>query len=71
MWPISKKAAIKKIREYKKRYKSDNNDDLQLPLLPPSRPEDKWTLIATIRALSDRDLTLFSDNSREVYYKTL
>ena len=65
---MSSKAGLKKMRAYKKKKKRTIDDveedgDLDLPPLPPFRPEDLWNTSAKVRALADRDLTLFSDPS--------
>jgi len=60
MWPVSLKAALKKMRSYQKRKRSVTeveSEDFELPALPPSRPEDLWTTAATVQSLCTRDPT--------------
>jgi hypothetical protein len=74
MWPLSAKAGIKKMRSYQKKKRTIDEveeDDLELPALPPTRPIDIWNTAATVRALGDRDPTQFSDNSIQVFYNTM
>ena len=75
MWPLSAKAGIKKMRSYqkKKRTIDDVEDDetLDLPALPPTRPEEIWNTAATVRALGDRDPTQFSEPSVQLYHTTM
>ena len=75
MWPVSAKAGIKKIRSYQKRKRTINkvkgDDDLELPKLPPTRPQDVWNTAATVRALRDRDPTQFSEPSVLTFYNTI
>lgn len=74
MWPLSAKAGIKKMRSYQKKKRTIDEveeDDLELPALPPTRPIDIWNTAATVRALRDRDPTQFSDNSIQVFYNTM
>jgi len=76
-WPISEKAAIKKMRAYGKRKRTleeaneEASDELDLPALPPNRPSDLWCTAAKVRALGDRDPTLFSDPSVELFKATM
>ena len=74
MWPPSAKAGIKKMRSYQKKKRTIDEveeDDLELPALPPTRPTEIWNTAATIRALGDRDPTQFSDNSVQVFHYTM
>jgi hypothetical protein len=76
MWPPSYKQGIKKVRSYKKSNKRtiddvNEQDDLELPRLPPSRPTEIWDTTAKVREFGDRDPTKFSDNSREVFKHTM
>ena len=75
MWPPSAKAGIKKIRLYRKKKRSINeveeDDTLELPKLPPTRPLEIWNTAATVRALDDRDPTLYSDNTIQVFHNTM
>lgn len=75
MWPVSAKAGIKKMRSYGKRKRSieevEADDTLELPALPPTRPQEIWNTAATVRALGDRDPTKFSDGSVQLYHKTM
>ena len=76
MWPVSSKAGLKKMRAYKKKKKRTIDDveedgDLDLPPLPPSRPEDLWNTSAKVRVLADRDPTLFSDPSVQLFRSTM
>lgn len=62
------------MRLYNKRKRTIHDvddEDLQLPALPPTRPEDIWDTVVTVRALGDRDPTLFSDNSQDLYHRTM
>ena len=75
MWPPSAKAGIKKMRSYGKKKRSidevEEDDTLELPRLPPTRPLEIWNTAATIRALDDRDPTLYSDNTIQVFHDTM
>ena len=74
MWPPSTKAAIKKMRPYKKKKRTIDDvedDDPDLPALPPTRPEEIWTTAAAIRALGDRDPTQFSEPFIELFHSTM
>jgi hypothetical protein len=74
MWPLSAKAGIKKMRSYqkKKRTIDDVEDDsIELPTLPPTRPQEIWTTSATVRALGDRDSTQFSEPSVQLFHHTM
>ena len=75
MWPVSCKAGIKKMRSYGKKKRSidevEANDTLDLPPLPPTRPEEIWTTAATVRSLADRDPTKFSDRTIQVWQITM
>jgi hypothetical protein len=74
MWPPSAKAGIKKMRSYQKKKLTINNEedgDLELPALPPTRPDEIWTTSATVRALGDRDPTMFSDPSIQLFHNTM
>jgi hypothetical protein len=75
MWPVSCKAGIKKMRAYGKRKRSieevEAEDTLDLPPLPPTRPNEVWNTAATLRALADRDPTKFSDNSKQTWVDTV
>jgi hypothetical protein len=74
IWLLSYKQGIKKIRSYKKsnnkkRIIDDVNEDdeLKLPWLPPSRPVEIWDIVAKVKEFGNRDPTKFLDNSREVF----
>ena len=73
MWPPSYKQGIKKVRSNKKSNSKKrtiddvNDDEPELPRLPPSRPAEIWDTAAKVREFGDRDPTKFSDNSREVF----
>ncbi|XMA11516.1 hypothetical protein WAI453_004307 [Rhynchosporium graminicola] len=76
IWPVSEKAAIKKMRSYgrKKRTIQDSLDEEiqpDLPVLPPNRPEEQWKTVSRIQSYIDQDPTKFSDTSREVFKKTM
>lgn len=75
MWPPSAKAGIKKMRSYGKKKRSidevEEDDTLKLPRLPPTRPSEIWNTAATVRALDDRDPTLYSDNTIQVFHDTM
>ena len=61
IWPPSAKAGIKKMRSYQKKKRAIDevmDKDLQLPAHPPTRVEEIWTTLTTIRTLNDRDPTL-------------
>ncbi|KAN0073265.1 hypothetical protein V8E54_008485 [Elaphomyces granulatus] len=47
------------------------DDDLDLPAFPRTRPEEIWTTAAAIRALGDRDHTQFSKPSIELFQSTM
>jgi hypothetical protein len=75
MWLPSAKARIKKMQSYRKKkrlidkVKEDNT--LELPRLPPTRPSEIWNTAATVQALDDRDPTLYSDNTIQVFHDTM
>ena len=75
IWPPSTKAGIKKIRSYKKKRAIDEvnpeDDDPELPALPPTRPPEVWNCITTIRALGDCDPTKFSDGTVQTFHSTI
>jgi hypothetical protein len=77
MWPLSYKQGIKKVRLYKKNNKrtiddvNEQEDDLELPQLSPSRLVEIWDITAKVREFNDRDPTKFLDNSREVFKYTM
>jgi len=78
MWPLSAKAGIKKIRSYSKRKRliedvdgEADEEQLDLPALLPTRPVEIWMTAANIRALADRDPTMFSDPSIQLFKTTL
>ena len=78
MWPLSAKAGIKKIRSYSKRKRliedvdgEADKEQLDLPALLPTRPVEIWMTAANIRALADRDPTMFSDPSIQLFKTTL
>ena len=74
MWPLSFKAGIKKMRSYQKKkwtIEEVEEDDLELPLLLPTRPREIQNTAATVRALRDRDPTQFSDPSIQVFHDTI
>jgi hypothetical protein len=60
IWPPSAKAGLKKMRSYQKKKRTIDKveqDHLELPALPPTRPPEIWNTAATIQALGDRDPT--------------
>lgn len=70
MWPVSTKAGIAKMREYKKNHKKryaeemsgeGDGEDLQLPTLPA--PDIIWETTAKLVTLGEKDPTQFSDNT--------
>jgi hypothetical protein len=71
IWPVSCKAGIKKIRSYRKNKRSieevEAEESLDLPPLLPTRPDEVWNTATTLRALTDRDPTTFSENSKETW----
>ena len=72
MWSPNYKQGIKKVRLYKKSNKRiiddiNEQDDLELPRLPLSRPTEIWNTIAKVREFGNCNPTKFSDNSREVF----
>lgn len=69
IWPVPAKQGIKKKRTITDVQAEDDN--IQLPYLPPSRPQDIKDTATTIRALNDRDPTQFSDNTVQSYHCTL
>jgi hypothetical protein len=80
MWPVSARARIKKMRAYGKKKRSVDEieaeaeaqeDDVELPKLPPTRPNEIWNTTSTVRALDDRDPTKYSDNTVQVFYHTM
>ena len=51
IWRFSLKAGLAKIRSYRKRKRSIHdveNEDLELPKLPPSRPQELWNTAAAV-----------------------
>jgi hypothetical protein len=74
IWPPSAKAGLKKMRSYQKKKRTIDEveqDDLELPALPPTRPPEIWNTAATVRALGDRDPTQFSEPSVQVFHITM
>jgi hypothetical protein len=78
MWPPSYKQGIKKVRSYKKSNSQkrtiddvNEDDEPELPRLPPSQPAEIWNTAVKVREFADRDLTKFSDNSCEVFKYTM
>lgn len=79
MWPPSTKAGLKKMRAYRAKQRARGGgvgsgvegDNIDLPLLPLSRPDQLWDIGATVRALKDRDPTQFSDYSKQLYSRAM
>jgi hypothetical protein len=78
IWPHSAAKGLQKLRSYHmpKReigmtLQDDSEDDLQLPKLPPTQPEEAWDTTTKLRALGNRDPTQFSEHSIGVYHQVL
>ena len=73
MWPLSCKAGLKKMRAYgkKKAAEEGEQEELELPALPPTRPAEVWDTAAKVQALGDRDPTQFSEPSKELFFSTI
>ena len=73
MWPPSAKAGLKKMQEYRKRRQFDGveEEELELPKLLPTRPDQIWDTTATLRAFADRDPTQFSEPSIQLFHNTM
>ena len=72
MWPPSTKAGLKKMQEYRKRRQFDGvEEELELPKLPSTCPDQIWDTTATLRALADRDPTQFSEPSVQLFHNTM
>jgi hypothetical protein len=74
MWPVNIKARIQKMRSYQKRKRTIDeveDEDLELPALPLTRPPEMWTALTIVRALDDRDPTTWSDNTVQVFHGTI
>ena len=74
MWPLSAKAGLKKMRSYQKKKRTIDEveqDDLELPALPPTRPLEIWNIATTVRSLGDRDPTQFSEPSIQMFHVTI
>jgi len=46
-------------------------ESLNLPPLLPTRPNEVWNIATTLRALADRDPTIFLENSKETWIVTV
>ncbi|KAG4439985.1 hypothetical protein IFR05_004559, partial [Cadophora sp. M221] len=54
------------------RQEVENEDEqLELPNLPPSRPHHLWNTAAAIQSFIGRDPTLFSNDSKELFRRTM
>ena len=76
IWPYDVNAGLKKMRSYGKKKKSladvkAEDTKLDLPELPSSRPHELWNTAAAINSFIGRDPTQFSDNSREIFGRTV
>jgi hypothetical protein len=76
MWPHSLKAGLQKMRSYGKRKRTiqevtDEDQELDLPKLPPTRLNELWNTTSAIQSFIGRDPTQFSDNSKELFQKTM
>jgi hypothetical protein len=73
IWPPSAKQGIKKMRVYQKKNPIDTqeDDELELPKLPPQYALDIYTTAATVREFADRDPTQFSDPSIKRFRRTM
>ncbi|RKF76507.1 hypothetical protein GcM1_226022 [Golovinomyces cichoracearum] len=57
----------------KRTFEESLDEEMQpdLPLLPPNRPSDLWNTTFNIQSLIGRDPTQFSDNTKEIFQKTI
>jgi hypothetical protein len=74
IWPPSYKQGIKKVRSYKKSNNKkrtiddvNEDDELKLSRLLPSRLAEIWDTVTKVREFGNRDPTKFLDNSREIF----
>jgi hypothetical protein len=63
------------IRSYKQKRSIDEVDpedeNLDVPALPPTHLPEVWNCITTVRALEDRDPTKFSDSTIQTFHSTM
>lgn len=76
MLPYPLKAGLLKMRSYWKKKRSiaeveAEDEELDLPKLPPIRAHELWNVASIVQSFIGRDPMQFSDNSRELFQKTM